>query len=166
MNLTPVVCSTCKKPKANFQCGLCESPVCKSCGHFVGEDTFSFLKKIPKELSHPVYCNICFNDKVAEPLAHYESTMEKAKDIIVFSKDETKKTAHLKRKEEPYKVEDCEDEDETVLRLGFYAAQDGFNCLLDVSITHRKIIVGSHKKTVFSGTAIPITIDPSAVREY
>jgi hypothetical protein len=63
-------------------------------------------------------------------------------------------------------VEDCEDEDETVIRLAFFAVQDGFNSLLDVNITHRKIIVGSHKKTIFSGTAIPITIESSAVREY
>ena len=132
----------------------------------MGEDKFSFLRKIPKDLTHQVYCNNCFNDKVADTLAEYDATMEKAREVIVFMKSETKKTGHLKRKEEPYKVEDCEDEDETILRLAFMAAQDGFNCLLDINLSHRKIIVGSHKKTVFSGTAIPITIDPSAVREY
>lgn len=165
MNLIPV-CKTCKKPKANYQCGLCEEPICKSCAQFLAENTFSFLRKIPKELTHSVYCSNCFDDKVRDPLNEYETNMEKAREIIVFSKDETKKTGHLKRKEIPYKVEDCEDEDETVMRLAFFAVQDGFNCLLDVNITHRKIIVGSHKKTIFSGTAIPITIESSAVREY
>lgn len=165
MNLVPV-CKTCKKPKANFTCGMCQESVCKSCGHFVGEDTFSFMPKIPKELTYPVYCSTCFDENVSTPLAEYESIMEKAKEIIVFTKDESKRTGFLKRKEDPYKVEDCEDEDETVMRLAFYAARDGFNCLLDVVITHRKIVIGSHKKTIFSGTAIPITIDPSVVREY
>jgi hypothetical protein len=165
MNFT-AVCTTCKKPKAAYTCGICKEPVCKSCGNFVGAEKFSFLRKIPEDLKHEVYCNVCFDDKVAAPLAEYEATMEKARDIIVFQKNETKRTGHLKRKELPYKVEDCEDEDETVLRLAFFAVQDGFNCLLDIQISHRKIIVGSHKKTVFSGTAIPITIDPSAVREY
>jgi len=92
--------------------------------------------------------------------------MERAKEVIVFSKDETKKTGHLKRKEEPYLVEDCEDHDETILRLAFFAARDGFNCLLDVHVSNKKIIVGSHKKTIFSGRAIPITIDSNEVREY
>jgi hypothetical protein len=165
MNLSPV-CKTCKKPKANFNCGICYESVCKSCGHFVGEDQFSFLRNVPLELKHPVYCNNCFDEKVSDTLTIYETTMEKAREVIIFSKDETKKTGHLKRKEDPYKVEDCEDEDETVMRLAFFAAQDGFNCLLDVNITHRKIIVGSHKKTIFSGTATPINIDPSEVREY
>lgn len=163
---TSTICETCRKPKASHQCGLCQTSICKSCGHFVGEESFSFLKKIPSELSHTVYCNPCFNDKVSEPLSAYKTTMELAHEVIVFSKDETKKTGHIKRKEEPYRVEDCEDEDETVMRLAFFAAQDGFNCLLDVNITHRKIIVGSHKKTVFGGTAIPVTIEHKRIREY
>lgn len=160
------VCKACRKPKANFTCGICNEPVCKSCGQFMGEDKFSFLRSIPKDLTHKVYCPNCFDEKVASTLSEYEETMEKARDIIVFMKNETKRTGHLKRKELPYKVEDCEDEDETILRLAFFAVQDGFNCLLDVQISNRKIIVGSHKKTVFTGTAVPITIDPSEVREY
>ena len=160
------ICKTCKKPKANFDCGVCHESVCKSCGHFVGEDAFSFLPKVPEVLKHPVYCTHCFDENVNTPLQEYEDTMEKAREVIIFNKDESKRTGHIKRKEEPYKVEDCEDEDETVMRLAFFAARDGFNCLLDVQISHRKIIVGSHKKTIFSGTAIPVTIDPSEVREY
>jgi len=160
------LCSTCKKPKANFTCGACNDSVCKSCGHFMGPESFSFLRKIPKELSHSVYCNPCFDSGVSDEFHRYEETMEKAREVIIFSKDETKKTGHLKRKELPYKVEDCEDKDESILRLAFFAAEDGFNCLLDVHVTHRKIIVGSHKKTIFSATATPIQIDPSEVREY
>lgn len=164
MNLSPV-CKTCRKPKANYECGLCHESVCKSCANFLG-DGFSFLKKIPADLSHTVYCSNCFDEKVAAPLEAYNHTMALAKEVIVFSKDQTKQTAHLKRKEDPLVVEDCEDEIETVVRLAFFAAQDNFNCLLDVHVTNKKIIVGSHKKTVFNGTAIPTTIDPKAVREY
>jgi hypothetical protein len=165
MNLNPI-CSSCKKPKAQYSCGICQEAICKSCGQFIGEETFSFLRKIPGELSHSIYCNHCYSDKVSDALAEYEVTMEKARDVIIFTKAETKKTGHLKRKEEPYRVEDCEDEDETVMRLAFFAVQDGHNCLLDVNITQRKIIIGSHKKTVFSATAIPISINPKDVRDY
>lgn len=165
MNLTPV-CKTCRKPKANFQCGICEEPVCKSCAQFLTDSSFSFLRKIPADLSHTTYCTNCFDDKVAGPLDAYNTNMEAAKELMIFTKDQIKSTAHLKRREELLTVEDCEDEQETIVRLAFFAAEKKFNCLLDVNITHRKIIVGSHKKTIFSGTAIPTTIDPKAVREY
>lgn len=166
MNMTPAqICKTCRKPKANYPCGICEEHVCKSCAHFMG-DGFSFLKKIPKDLSHQTYCSHCYDDKVSQAHADYNATMEKAKEVIVFTKERSKLTGHLKRKEDPVTVEDCEDEEETLMRLAFFAAQEDFNCILDVKITHRKIIVGSHKKTIFSGTAIPITIDPSKVREF
>ncbi len=91
--------------------------------------------------------------------------MEKAKNVMMFTKDQTKMTGHLKRKEDPISIQDCEDEEEVILRLAFLAAKEGFNCILDVNIKSRKIISGSHKKTIFSATAIPITIEPSAVRE-
>ncbi len=165
MNLTPV-CKTCRKPKANFQCGICEEPVCKSCAQFLTDSSFSFLRKIPADLSHTTYCTNCFDDRVAGPLDAYNTNMEAAKELMIFTKDQIKSTAHLKRREELLTVEDCEDEQETIVRLAFFAAEKKFNCLLDVNITHRKIIVGSHKKTIFSGTAIPTTIDPKAVREY
>lgn len=130
------------------------------------EDSFSFLKKIPAELSHSIYCSSCFDNTVSAPLAEYEETMEKAKDIYIFSKSQTKLTAFLKRKEEPYKVENCEDENEAILRMSFFAVQGNFNALVDIQLTSHKVIHGSHKKTMWAGTAIPITIDPAAVRDY
>jgi len=138
--------------------------MCKTHTQFV-TDTFSFLTKIPKDLTHSTYCVNCFDEKVAEPLAEYEATMEKAKEVMMFTKDQTKMTGHLKRKEDAISVVDCEDEEEVVLRLAFQAAQMGYNCILDVNIKNRKIINGSHKKVIFSATAIPITIDPKQVRE-
>ena len=138
--------------------------MCKAHTQFV-TDTFSFMTKVPQELTHPTYCVNCFDEKVAGPLSEYEATMEKAKEVMMFTKDQTKMTGHLKRKEDAIIVEDCEDEEEVVLRLAFQAAQMGFNCILDVNIKNKKIIVGSHKKTIFTATAIPITIDPKQVRE-
>lgn len=132
----------------------------------MGEDRFSFMRKIPAILTHPVYCIGCFDEHVSSHLNEYEATMEKAKEVLVFTKNDSKRTGHIKRKEEPLKIEDCEDEDEVVLRLAFLAAQNGFNCLLDLVISNRKIIVGSHKKTIFNATAIPVTIDPSEIRDY
>lgn len=165
MELTPV-CKNCRKPKAPYVCGICTEHVCKSCAKFMDEHAFSFARKVPAELKHTTYCPQCFDEKVAEPLHHYEELMEKARDVIYFTKAQTKQTGHIKRKEEPYRVENCEDEQETIMRLAFLAALDGFNTLLDMDISTKKIVIGSHKKTVFNGTAIPVNMEAKEVREY
>ncbi len=158
------ICKTCRKPKANYQCGICTEHSCKSCTHFIGEESFSFLKVIPKELTHSTYCTQCFDEKVSGPLSQYEATMNQAKEVIFFTKDQSKQTSFLKRKEDPYFVENCEDEQEAIMKMSFYAVQAGFNALLDIKLSSKKIVVGSHKKTIWSGTSIPTTIDPSKIR--
>ncbi len=129
-------------------------------------ETFSFQKKVPEELTHSCYCMNCFDDKVAAPLNEYNDKMEKAKEIILYSKEQTKLTRLLKRKNLPYKVDGCEDEQEAIMRMSFMAVEDKCNCLIDVEIQTRKIIAGSHKKTVFGATAVPINIIPGSIREH
>lgn len=159
-------CKTCRKPKAPFVCGLCECHTCKSCAHFLGEDSFSYLKVVPKDLKHTIYCGQCFADKISDTYNEYQDNLEKAKNIIIYSKDQSKLTRFLKRKQDPYVVEDCEDEQEAIMRMSFFAVQENYNALIDIVIKHKKIIVGSHKKTVYSGTAVPITIDPDSIRGH
>lgn len=159
------ICKTCRKPKASYDCGLCQDHICKSCAHFVGEDHFAFLKKVPAELKHATYCVNCFDETVREPLETYDATLEKAKDIIIFSKAQSKITSRLVRKAEPYHVENCEDEQEAIMRMSFYAVQDDYNALIDIVVNTKKIVVGSHKKTVYSATAIPVNMDPNSIRD-
>src|SRR5690606_39764677 len=98
------------------------------------------------------------------PLNEYEATVEQAKEVIYFTKDQSKQTSFLKRKEDPYFVENCEDEQEAIMKMSFYAVQAGFNALLDIKLSSKKIIVGSHKKTIWSATSIPTIVDPSKIR--
>ena len=160
------LCKTCRKPKANYHCGICQEASCKACNHFIGEDTFSFLKKVPQNLTHLNYCSPCFDEIVSTPLNDYNAMMEKARDIIIYSKEQSKITRFLKRKETPYHVENCEDEEEAVMRMSFRAAEAGFNCLIDLQFVTKKIVVGSHKKTMYAATAVPITIDPNEIRGH
>jgi uncharacterized protein YbjQ (UPF0145 family) len=157
------LCKTCRTPKAPYTCGICQECTCKKCTQFLSE-TFSFSKVVPESLKHTTYCMNCFDDQVAGPLADYQHTMEAAKEIIIFRKEQSKVTRLLRRKADPYQVEDCEDEDEALMRMSFMAVKDKYNCLIDISLTPKKIVVGSHKKTIWSGTAVPITIDPRKVR--
>ena len=164
--MTDALCKTCRKPKAPYECGLCHEHTCKACTQFLFEDFQALRKGVPEILRHPNYCSICFDESVAAPLADYTEKMEKAKDIIIYSKEQSKLTRFLKRKTEPYKVEDCEDEEEALMKMSFYAVEDGFNCLIDVEFKTKKAVVGSHKKTIYAATAVPITIDPTTIRGH
>jgi hypothetical protein len=159
------VCKTCHKPKANYACGICEEPICKTCTEFLTE-TFSFLKKVPVELTHSSYCTVCFDQSVRAPLDAYNETMEAAKEIIIYSKEQSKLTRGLKRLEDPLKVENCEDEEEALMRMSFDAVKMNFNALIDVQFKTSKIIIGSHKKTMVSATAVPVTLDPTQIRGH
>jgi thiol-disulfide isomerase/thioredoxin len=100
------LCSFCQRPKANYTCEMCQSTLCKACAQFLNEDSFSFLEKIPQELSFTTYCPPCYDTNVAAPLADYEAVKEKAKDVVVFFKEQGQATRLMRRKEHPVSVND------------------------------------------------------------
>lgn len=152
-------CSTCRKPKALLECGICKDSVCKNCAQFLDENSFSFMDHVPAELSHGVYCTPCFDAKVAPELLTYNELMERAKEIHVFEKDQGKETRFFRRMEKAYKVDHCADREEALLRLAFFAAQRGFNTLVDVHITSTKVRNGTYQTQVWQGTGVPTTVD-------
>ena len=156
----PAECTTCKNPKATLRCGLCHGPICKGCAEFVPEESFAFLTKIPAELSHAIYCIPCYNEKIAPALDSYNEIMERAKNVFVYSKSQGKETRLMKSTEEPLKVADCLDREETLLRLAFLAAQANFNALIGVEIISKKSTKTTTYKTIsWSGTGIPTVLD-------
>ncbi len=66
---------TCGKTKATLQCGICHEPLCKSCTQFLDEGQFSFLPRIPRDLTYHTYCDTCFTAKVATALADYDQKL-------------------------------------------------------------------------------------------
>src|ERR1035437_2303760 len=98
------LCSSCQKQKAVLECGLCHAVLCKKCTQFLDEDSFSFLKSIPEELTFN-YCTTCFEGKIRPQLDAYNEDMERAKDIVIFYKAQSKETRLMKRSEKPFKVE-------------------------------------------------------------
>lgn len=148
-------CVVCQKDKAPLQCGLCGSAVCKGCVHFI-EDRFSFLEKVPSELSHGAYCETCFTAHIEAALTDYEETMRRARDVSVYFKNQSKETRLMKRSKEIFRVADCPDRDETVLRLAFQAASRGYDVLIDVDVTSEKVRHGGYQTLKWSGTAVPV----------
>lgn len=159
-------CCVCQKPKATLVCGECNESVCKNCAQFLEEGQGSFLPNPPAFLKQSTFCGPCFDLKVAPEIEAYEQTMEKAKNLPIFFNTDSKLTRNFKRKEKAFKVTDCNDRDETILRLAFLAVLGEFDALVDVDIKAEKIRNGSYQTTKYSGTAVPINMDPEKLRRY
>lgn len=157
--MAKTTCVFCNRPKATLSCGLCSTDICKNCTQFLNEESISFLRKIPKGLEYTVYCPPCFDKNVSPQLENYNQIMERAKEVLVFFKDQGKKTRLFKRTVEPLEIENCMDRDETVLRLAFLAAQGNFNSIIDVDLSSKKIRNAGYQTSTWSGSAIPSQID-------
>src|SRR4051794_25432597 len=113
------ICTSCQRPKASLHCGVCNETICKSCASFLDESTFSFLDKIPADLTHSYYCSPCYSTHVDPALADYNEVLSKAKNVFFFFRSARKPTALLSKSKESIKIASCLDRDETILRLGF-----------------------------------------------
>lgn len=151
-------CSTCGKSKANLECGLCHQAICKACAHFLEPDQFSFLPRIPPELSHTTYCEACFNDKVTPQIESYAQTLEAAREVIIFEKNQGKETRLIKRDEELVYVTDCPDYDEAILKMAFLAVLIKCNAVIDIDLKSKKIKSGGYQSTVWSGSGRPANV--------
>jgi hypothetical protein len=163
ISLSPMensVCCSCQSSKAPIQCGMCLEAVCKKCTEFLGEDAFSFSPYVAPEFSHAAYCRLCYDAKVAPEIEAYNDMKKQARDIFVFFKTESKESRLIKRLEDPIVVPECEDREETLLRLAFLAARANHNVIVDVDITSKKVRMGSYQTLTWSGTAIPSWVNP------
>lgn len=133
--------------------------ICKNCTQFVDEGHFSFWTQAPAFLNHTTYCGACFDSQVQPEMANYDQMMEKAKNIHVFEKNQSKETRLIKRLEEPVQILVCDDEKETVLRLAFLAAEKNYNSIIDVETSYKKIKNGSYTNLTWSGSGIPAHVD-------
>jgi len=117
------------------------------------------LEVVPKMLSHSAYCWNCFSDKVAPELDIYRELHERAKNIDIFKKSQSKESQRIKREHPAVTVKECEDHDETLMRLAVLAAQAGFNGLVDVHVASKKIKNGSYTKIIWSASGVPVRIE-------
>jgi hypothetical protein len=158
--MTASICIVCQKPKANLSCGLCHSPVCKSCAQFLNEDDFAFLSEAERKFANGSYCTPCFDSEISHELAAYGQIREQADDVIVYFKNQSKETRLFKRTKDILSVPSCTDREETVLRLAFLAAQKGYNAIIDVDISAEKVrSKGGYQSSNWRGTAVATNLD-------
>ena len=153
-----VQCSTCQKAKAPLVWGVCSGTLCKNCAQFLDEDAFSFLAKVPPEVSHTTYCQTCYDTHVVPQLVSYNSMMDQAREILIYYKDEGKDTRMYSRIEDKLVVLNCADRKEAILRLAFMAVQGGFNAVIDIDVYSKKIRTGAYQTLQWQATGIPTQI--------
>lgn len=153
-------CSICLTAKATLYCKTCDDPLCKKCAQVVGEDRMSYLdENVPDPLKGGgVFCNSCFESKAAPLLNEYDQIVERAKEVFVFFKEESKETRLIRRSEKKFKV-DGEDKDDIVLKLAFLAAKAGFNAVVDIEVSAEKRRDGSYKLVSWSGAGTAAQVD-------
>lgn len=156
-------CSSCRKPKAPFECQLCEAALCKNCVQQVSSETFQFLAEIPEALSHSSYCGPCYDETVAPKLEEYQEVLERAKEVFIFFKTQRKEIPLIKRSKEIKRVLSCTDRDETILRLAFFSAEAGYNALVECEVNAEKVRNGAYQKSNWSGSGVPAMVDAEKI---
>ncbi len=162
--MEPEICTQCRKPKAQLKCGICQESICKNCTHFVDEDHFSFRSRIPNELSFTTYCGTCFFHTVEPAIQQLQTMMEQAKNVAMFYKDQGKETRRMSRIEKPLIIKNCLDKNDMILRLAFRAVEAGFNTLVDVDLVSQKVKQGNYQHLIWSGTAVPVALEPEKLK--
>lgn len=152
-------CETCRDPDPTTECELCQNSLCEECVLRPPHGAFSLLNEVAPELKHSRYCRFCFDDKVEPELTRYEETREKAEQVFVFFKTQRKEIPLIRRSKETLRIRDCTDRDETILRLAFMAAQEGFNALIDTEVSDQKVRNHAHQKTLWHGSGEGAMID-------
>lgn len=147
-------CQSCTQHKATLQCGLCQIELCKSCTQFVDHDQFSLMPQIPAELTHSVYCQDCFASKIAPAIEDYQQTVEQARNIIIFEKDQGKETRFVKRIEKPIQIVDCADQQDIFLRLAYRAVKAKYNAVIDVDTKSKKVKSNGYQTTIWTGSGV------------
>jgi hypothetical protein len=158
-------CTACQKNKAIYQCSGCGCGVCKSCVEFVQKEQFLFAEPAPIDVGDGTFCGNCFDSKVAPALATYEAMVEKAKDVFVFYKEESKVTSYFKRGKFPVEVEGLEDKESVVMKLAYIAASTGCNVIIETNVKSDKGRKGAYQSSVWSGSAFPVQVDPRKLKK-
>ena len=157
--MSAIPCDACRKPKSGYQCEMCEDSLCKSCVQHLDQETFAFQENIPADLLHSNYCPTCYDATVAPALEAYREVMERAEGVFVFFTTQRKEIPLIKRSRLSYEVKECIDRDQTILRLAFFAAKDGFNAVTEVNVISEKVRDGAYQTSKWKGTGVPAQID-------
>jgi hypothetical protein len=153
-------CLSCRKRPGAYACVSCEAPVCKPCSESLGDPLFVSLEAVPAEHVAGRFCGRCWDAEIAPKLDAYRETMAAAKQVFIFFTTQKKAIPLVRKAKTGVKVDACADRDETILRLAYDAAKDGYNAVVDVEVVAKKVNDGgSNKSSVWRGAGVPALVD-------
>jgi len=154
-------CAVCGEAagKGSHPCGICARHVCKNCLEYVDTNAFSFFSRCPPELLLANYCPTCFDEKVLPQRVRYDELMEKAKDVYFITKAYPGYVRVLRRHTKRVIVEKCDDRRETIVRMAFFAAELGFNSIIEAEVDSTKVRMGGRQSSLWHGSSMPANID-------
>ena len=146
------ICISCRKPKAETDCGVCGEGICRKCRLFQPEGSFSYWSEpLAPELTHVNYCGGCFDAHVGPFKARYDELMDAARKINVFYKDSNSLFRIIRKSVRMLEVSEVTDRDDLVMRMAFMTAIAGYNSLVDVEISSKKVRNEGYQTQVWSG---------------
>ena len=147
-------CISCRKPRTDSICGVCQGEVCRKCRLFLEEASFPFAFELPAELKHSCYCGRCYDEHVQPFKAEYDAGVERAKGVIVLFKDSKSTVRLLRKSKQDTRVSGSPDRDKTILQLAFHAAKEGFNAVVDVEVASQKVRHFGWQTSTWSGRGV------------
>ena len=157
-------CLSCRKRAGTYACVSCEDPVCKPCSETLSDPLFTSLESIPEAQIAGRFCGRCFDAEMAPRIEAYTNTLEAAKQAFIFFTTQKKSIPLIRKSKTQISIESCADRDEIILRLAYYAAKEGYNAVVDVDVTVKKVrAAGSTKTADWRGVGYGAMVDGKKV---
>lgn len=151
-------CANCRQDPVHSHCGICRRALCRKCEQYLETDAFSFREKVPAELTQGFYCAPCFHERLEPEMARYQEVLARARAVFIFSQASPR--TMLKKSNKGISVPQCKDRDETYLRLGFRAAEQGFNAVVET------VVERTRQRNIWRGEGIPARIDTARQERF
>ena len=159
MTTTKEVCSFCRQPRAIEVCEVCNEFTCSKCMIRHNPESLEALTSIPIELEAVDCCPRCYDAKVQPALDAYNEVLERAKAVGYWSKAYRGHVPVLEKGRIEVAVQDGKDREDVIYKLGYLAAEQGFNGLINGVVDSKKVRDHAYSKMVWSGKALPCRVD-------
>ena len=89
-----------------------------------------------------------------------------AREVYIFFTTQKRPLPILSKEKEQIRVLECDDRDETILRLAFLAAELGCNAVIETDVRHEKVRNAGWQKTAWRGSGFPARVDAEKLERY
>ena len=134
-----MACALCRAPKDVDACESCGSRVCKNCVALLGPDRIEFYPAPPPALLRRAYCVDCFEREAAPLLEKYDLARSAADEVTLVAKAYRGEVPTLARAKGVTEVADHVDSRDAIRHLQFLAAWEGYDAVLGVESSARKL---------------------------